>query len=302
MFLKRGVIMKRKIVKLGRNTLMISLPSAYVKENRLSKGQELEVVQKSDELIISPRIIEESKEISVTYNSEETLSRRVFFMPYIRGCDKITVTYKDSSVIDFIEKNMFQLTGFEIIEQTNSSIILQRIAKEDAGNFDNVFERMYNIVITMATDFENALRTGNFENIRKVVKFESLVNRLDFYCRRILHKGLYHNKEMMLSMYYIVRSLEDISDIIGRCINSIPEKEYKKDKLVADIMKAAIDLLQMNRKILHTADIDPVKVVKKKEDDLLELIRKTKDSPFSRFIFALYPPIHHINEEAIYYR
>ena len=45
--------MKRRIVKQGHNTHTITLPSQWVKLNNLKSGQELDVVEQENRLIIT---------------------------------------------------------------------------------------------------------------------------------------------------------------------------------------------------------------------------------------------------------
>ena len=46
-------IMKRKLVRQGSSTLMISLPSKWVKSNNLDKGSEIDIDEKENVLEIS---------------------------------------------------------------------------------------------------------------------------------------------------------------------------------------------------------------------------------------------------------
>ena len=62
--------MKRKLVRLGGNTLMVSMPAKWVKMHSLSKGDEVYIEQDGEMLAISPISGNKLKEISVSYGPE----------------------------------------------------------------------------------------------------------------------------------------------------------------------------------------------------------------------------------------
>ena len=54
--------MKRKLVKQGAATMMISLPSKWIKENSLEKGSEVELEEEGSSVMISVDKKEKKKE------------------------------------------------------------------------------------------------------------------------------------------------------------------------------------------------------------------------------------------------
>ena len=55
--------MKRKIVKQGAATLMISLPSKWCKKFGLKKGDEVDIETANDSLLVSPKEIKVKSEV-----------------------------------------------------------------------------------------------------------------------------------------------------------------------------------------------------------------------------------------------
>ena len=53
--------MKRKLVKQGTTTLMISLPSKWLKNNALNKGDEIEISDDQNGLIITKGAAKQQK-------------------------------------------------------------------------------------------------------------------------------------------------------------------------------------------------------------------------------------------------
>ena len=60
--------MRRKIIKQGHNTLTITLPSKWVRANKVVPTDEIDVVEKGNKLIISKELQEGIQRISFDTN------------------------------------------------------------------------------------------------------------------------------------------------------------------------------------------------------------------------------------------
>src|SRR3989344_1107667 len=109
-----GFIMKRKLVQQGTSTLMVSLPSKWIKQNNLTKGSEVDVDEKGSELIISPdeknnKIMGEISLIGDT----ESLIRTIITNAYRSGNDKIKITFENNDQFRILENTIkTRLIGF----------------------------------------------------------------------------------------------------------------------------------------------------------------------------------------------
>jgi len=291
--------MKRKVNKVGPATLMVSLPAKWVRDNHLKKGDDLDVFPEKKRLIISTESIPNDcvKTYLIHMDSTRELSKRAFIMPYIRGIDKIKITFDSADVIQFVQKNIYILKGFEIVEQEKDYLILQNIVNIDANNFDPVFQRMFNVVISMLTDFKNAFKTGNFDDMDALLQYAKLLDKLDFYCRRILNVHGYTDKEYTIAMYCAVRNLECIGDIL-RDIIKMQGANFKKDPRIAQATQKLINLVAINRKFIQTKNPDIIFDIKEKEMELEKAIKSLK-SPMREIMWGLILPLRHLSEEAL---
>ena len=108
---------KRKLVKQGAATHMISLPSKWVKDNNLKKGDEVEVENLDKNLVISIEAPKKKTEISIKLSGlTETSIRTLITNTYRTGYDKITVELENSEQFKILKKIIETLLiGFEII-------------------------------------------------------------------------------------------------------------------------------------------------------------------------------------------
>ena len=83
--------MKRKIVKQGAATMMVSLPSKWVKKNNLEKGDEVDIDEQDKELIITPeKKVEKKKQVTIDITPDKKDNiYPILTHAYRRGFDKI---------------------------------------------------------------------------------------------------------------------------------------------------------------------------------------------------------------------
>src|SRR3989344_1846924 len=111
--------MKRKAIQLANQTIVVSLPAKWVRQQGIKKGDEIDLEEKGNQLIVAFKIIdkkEERAEIDVS-NWNDRLIRLVLSGLNKKGFDEIVVKYDKSSTAKTLEeliKNLF--TGFAIVE------------------------------------------------------------------------------------------------------------------------------------------------------------------------------------------
>ena len=89
--------MKRKLVKQGAATLMVSLPSKWAKQNKLGKGDEVDVFQRDNALMLTPESVSSKREVEIEIGSEtESSVRTIITNTYRMGYDRIKVYFNST--------------------------------------------------------------------------------------------------------------------------------------------------------------------------------------------------------------
>src|SRR3989338_11215308 len=97
--------MKRKINKVGQDTLTVSLPKDWAERNHLKKGDEVEVNARDDILTIFGKGKNE-KTIELEVPNSLEIIHRFLKINYINGVDEIRMKFKDKKSIHLVEKEM----------------------------------------------------------------------------------------------------------------------------------------------------------------------------------------------------
>ena len=127
--------MKRKLVRQGTSTLMVSLPSNWVKKHDLEKGSEVDLELAQDKVLVSASELKKkrSTKIELVGLTESSL-RTLITNTYRKGFDRIEVLFKDNKQFKIIEQTIkTKLIGFEVINKKANTCIIENITE---GNKD----------------------------------------------------------------------------------------------------------------------------------------------------------------------
>src|SRR3989338_7674683 len=122
--------MKRRLVQLGRHTLMAAIPSTWVQRHALKKGDQVEFTEVENKLVLTStaEIFERKTEITLPSSSIEVVWRMIQPV-YTSGYDEVKVYFKDARAIKQINHSVQLLIGFEVVETTQKSVTIKSISK-----------------------------------------------------------------------------------------------------------------------------------------------------------------------------
>ncbi len=148
--------MRRKVIKQGPATLMVSLPSKWVKENKISPGDEMAVLPSGNRIIFS-KTEHKSGRKEITVNVDDfcihfALSRFLAVL-YKTNYDKITIVYTKPVYLErakekiplkvSVQDIVKRFVGAEITSQTSNKIDIECFATEENPDLDKISKRIY---------------------------------------------------------------------------------------------------------------------------------------------------------------
>jgi len=119
--------MKRKVIFMGGKTAVISLPAPWIKRYNIHKGDELDLQEKSNEILI--KTINENSVIKRIIDTRKINDSSMIwnFIPaaYISGVDEIEIYFKGIEQKKIIEQCVSTLIGFGIIDEKEDYIYIK---------------------------------------------------------------------------------------------------------------------------------------------------------------------------------
>ncbi len=252
----------RRLQQIG-SSILVSLPSLWIKSNNLKKGSIVPVhINRDNSISIfasEDDTADKIKELTIPYPSVsmDMLVNQVYG-GYLLGYDMIRI--KASSQLSFedadrIKKAMRKLVGLEIVDEDGFHISAQFLLDADTLDAEKILRRMSAIVAGMYRDMLEAIRLKQNSNIRKVISGrDDEVDRQYFLLVRLIRSAMMDQKlagKLNLSNIDILdyriaaNLLESAGDYIVDLANAI---DLSRIKAVDEIVEAGVLVEKMHEK------------------------------------------------------
>jgi phosphate uptake regulator len=188
--------MERKIMSLGRSSLVVSLPKHWVQLNGLKRGDVVSLaVQRDRSLVIFPSAEkrEESKEITlyVEPNEGETSIVRKIIGCYLNGYFGIRIISKNIFSVPQRKaiRNIVRMLYMRILESDAKSMFIQTLIDESKASLELAINRMFSISHSMCVDALNSLKNRDTMLAKAVYSLDDDVDHFSFFILRLLRNA-----------------------------------------------------------------------------------------------------------------
>ncbi|MHA1615980.1 MAG: AbrB/MazE/SpoVT family DNA-binding domain-containing protein [Candidatus Njordarchaeales archaeon] len=246
-------MLRRKLVKLGKSSLVVSLPKEWINNLNLNAGDEVSITYSEDgSLIITPAKFAMRKRIlplliDITNCDEPHLIERLIIAAYVVGKDPIIIKSErglSSSQLREIRTVINNIRGLEIVKEDEKNIVLRSFLDPTKYPLTGLIKRIINLVQAMLEFLIEALRRKNKSYLEELLYIEEEVDRLYF---------------STLRQIFLAAKIREIAESIGikRNIEIMSLKTIiKVFELLADdlakIARSALNLIESGENILET--------------------------------------------------
>ena len=289
----------RRLQQIG-SSILVSLPSVWIKSNNLKKGSIVPVhINRDNSISIfasEDDTADKIKELTIPYPSVsmDTLVNQVYG-GYLLGYDMIRIkaslqlSFEDA---DRIKKAMRKLVGLEIVDEDGFHMSAQFLLDADTLDAEKILRRMSAIVAGMYRDMLEAIRLKQNSSIRKVISGrDDEVDRQYFLLVRLIRSAMMDQKlagKLNLSNIYILdyriaaNLLESAGDYIVDLANAI---DLSRIKAIDEIVEAGVLVEKMHEKSVAAfvnKNRSESNAVVKMYDNFMEIINSIKSSVDSK--------------------
>jgi phosphate uptake regulator len=284
--------MQRKALRVGKNSTAVSLPGNWVKLMSIKPGDELNLEVAGGKVTISPDKPKESHEKIIVCKGKSKFLRRYVNMAYKQGYDLIKISFDTPIVLEKINKELDELTGFEIVKFDKTSCEIKTIIDESEETFEVISRRLFYLAEEMAN--ESLLRLKNGGKL-DLTLLESKSNKLANLLERVINSKK-HGSDVPLSILVaLVLYLEGICDSF-RDLAGL-NKIIIIDTLI-DYHEKINTFLSILHKTYYSPDKEAIILLKKKRQELLsngeKLISKIKFPVALHHLLTVAEKMHHI--------
>jgi phosphate uptake regulator len=268
--------MRRKIVKQGKDTLTISIPREWARQNKLDQNDEVEMLENGKKLIISSDNNELKNYIKkeITIKKGQPFLRRYLNNYYRRGIDEISILFEENNVMSQIEDEVNQLLGFEIVEQNNNQIVIKNVSKVLEKEFDSLLRRLFFIVQNMLDDLIISIKKNDFNNLKKISEQEKTTNKIYLFCQRVLNKIGYSETYKIPFLYFLLEELEQLADNVNEISRIIQKNNKMPNSDILNYIEEFNKFFLLFPKAFYDFDMLKIKQIREKKFEITEKLKK----------------------------
>lgn len=281
--------MRRKVVKHGPATFIVSLPTKWVKRYSIKKGDELDVEEQENTVVISTGKGKSLGKIEVDITSLDRSSLMyVLRVLYKLGYDEITLKFNEQtthhyrletqrSVISVVHEELNRLSGIEVVMQREGIILLKPLSEMAFEEFDNMLRRIFLMLIDMSNDLIHGAETNDIALLGTLEEKHNTITKFLSLCMRMLLKKGYAGTNRNILVFNILVLLDKVLDVLkntGRHIIALKPIISKKGSSLMQNMHKSILLFY---DVYYKFDNKVVLQVSELRDTILKVIQKNSE-------------------------
>jgi len=272
--------MQRKLVKQGAATMMISLPSKWIKANELSKGDEINLEEKGKELIINTKeTLKQKKETNIKITNENQQDiKNILTHLYRKGFDKIILEGLTTNLLKKIRiiTNCL-LLGFEITERNSTKCILENISEPIEQKYNVMLKKVFLIIKETQNLIIKDFEKGRFANMHEIEETKNQQDKFILFCRRLLIK----EKSNSLLDWELLTFLMHIQHTYYYLYKYVSKNKIKPDNEIISLLKNLRDYFVLFEDGYYNKNIKSIHKINNLKEHYqfgkcLSLIEKTK--------------------------
>ena len=228
--------MERKVNRVGQNTLTVSLPVKWVKDNNIKQGEEIELIEEGKKLIIGGEYKPKSEVIEIDVTNQGIMNHRILAAIYKAGFDQAEIKFKTSEEFKIIQDRLERnLAEFDVIDYKKDRVLVRSSSKLNPKEFESTLKRcFYSLKDTTNSTYE-ALKNNDYNEMKNIVLRDLCLDKYADYCRRLLNKDVETKYKRTHALYYLIEEIEIIGDMYKDICNYISKEKLKISKQLIDL-------------------------------------------------------------------
>lgn len=210
-------VISRKVNLVGGTTYTISLPPEYVKENNVTKGENIDIMYDSDKIVITKKDTQiKEKTINIDGMTYFHLAWALSNI-YRSGYSKIRIEYSNDRIYNMetqtyedIKNSILEITkirmiGLDIISQQKNTIELECFSDDRSESMQKIELRIYLLLKELFFNIIDAIREKEYESFHNhiQVRIDRIIRFTNYYLRTLFSSDKTDNEKKALHSFHI---------------------------------------------------------------------------------------------------
>ena len=276
--------MKRKVVQHGPSSLIMSLPSKWVKSYNIQKGDELEVIEKGNVLEISTGSVVKGKSVTIDISNLNKTSIVIYLQSMYRyGYDEINVRFtnqtalhhrkeKEIPVIDILQEVIALFIGVEIVKQTKDLVQIKQLSEDSEKDFEMLKRRVIFLTTEVFQEFDRSIKDDNNQGMMAIANYHRTIVKFINYCMRLLNRGTVRDLSDSLTLYHLLAVIDRIVDCLREAARVKVQRKITFSKGAQTIITQVVGCMYQYQTFFFKNDLATVEDLERKRHNLKKAI------------------------------
>lgn len=304
----------RKLVKLGKSSIVVSLPKGWVDVMGLERGNEVKIQRMGDgTLKIIPREVTPSKgrkiKVDISKIRDEKLLERILMGYYLEGAESLSFTSTEENFdeVKKVAESFLSLIGEGEMEEREGELVLVINSKTEKFSMVQLISEMFGSLLSMFSELKDLIKTKDKTKKDSILNFEEKVDSLYLFALRKLisaqgSRGIVKTIGLksplwILGNRLVIKSIEQTADIITKLLDSVfslIETEIKSEteealfltiEEIEDIIPEMINAFRERNSRTANSLFNKINNIQSKIYELME--RETGNVHYTEFLTSL---------------
>lgn len=280
-------VVERKLVKHG-SSLMISIPSDWIKKNKLTAKDSLTIHESNKEIRFS---IKAARDEEIVFNSrglDRTSIKRLLRAAYTDGADIIKIEINEKEVHhlrnneylntkEFIKNWAKEFIGLEVQGETEKSITLKNYSST-TETANKITKKVF-FLLKEYTKLSKEFILQNRSDIESIEKENENLSKYISYGARIINLlGNFDNQKNNQATYMILKQFFLIADLLKYCVRDIAQMKPVLSKKSKNLIETHFETIDIFDNLFFNFKNDDLFTFQKKRYQLRSQVNKELSS------------------------
>ena len=298
--------MKRKVIKQGNNTLTITLPRKWTSEFKIKPGDEIDLKDAENGLLLTTHYHEEPKSIDLNVDDMARLSlAKLLTACFEQGFDTIRLNFSkrtteswshgQENVADVINFFVGRLVGFEVLSQSPKCITIGNLS-EKLTKFDNILSRVFFLIEEYLQHLVGSIKSGSYSDLGTGENMHDNITKLVALASRMVYENSSLPRAEALNYFAVLNYLDKITDHIRYAYRNTMSFKKKAGKETLELAEKAFRYLELYRHFFYKFSYNAINELDVLRGEIkkmfIEASKKNRESSIAANFDAIAETLH----------
>ena len=229
--------MKRRLIRQAGQAFTVTLPIDWIRSNKLDEKSEVDINISGKTLLVSTDNQTYGGKIKLDLEDIES-NRSIYLILnalYAKGVDEVEVV-SSKNISPVLTEAADKLIGFALVSKKDKSFVIKDISPGSYGNLDEVFKRVFQIILLFYDDAVKDILGERKQTIEGLEKRDLEVNKFCLFLQRAINKRFYQDSAEGRALFTYSFALEELSDEVMRMWRTNVQYKVKKSKEIVEAL------------------------------------------------------------------